>query len=218
MEYAAECARLVAFLTDGDTRPAQVCVTEPAVILDWSAGAPPQALPEPPTVGIGRYLEDRDVYTGDAYATGEAGERRTIHLGVDVLLPPGAIVAAPFDAVVVGVEDRARPRDYGPVVLLEHATPDGMPFFTLFGHLARACIGDRSVGERLCAGGEVGRIGNRDENGGWAPHLHFQLLVSHLGQGTAVHGVAPRSQLDRWRTISPDPNLILRIPSLMPAM
>jgi murein DD-endopeptidase MepM/ murein hydrolase activator NlpD len=74
------------------------------------------------------------------------------------------------------------------------------------------------VGERLRAGDAVGRIGTRAENGGWAPHLHFQLLVSHLGQRTAVHSVAARSQLDRWRTISPDPNLILRIPGLRPAM
>jgi hypothetical protein len=81
-------------------------------------------------VGIGRYLEDRAVYTGDAYGTGAAGERRTIHLGIDIFLPAGELVCAPFAGAVVGVEDRARPKDSGPVVLLEHATPDGTPFFT----------------------------------------------------------------------------------------
>ncbi len=70
---------------------------------------------------------------------------------------------------------------------------------------------------RLGAGDPVGLIGDRDENGGWLPHLHLQLLVSHLNQGTAVWGVAPRSQLERWRVLSPDPNLILRIPDLAPA-
>lgn len=217
MEYATECARLAAFLTDPGTRPSPVCTTEPAVVMDWSAGAPPQSLPDPPAVGIGRYLEDRAVYTTDAYAMDGDVERRTIHLGIDVFLPPGEPVAAPFDAVVVDVADRAAARDYGPVVLLEHRAPDGTAFFTLYGHLNRATIADRIPGERLRAGDSVGRIGSRDENGGWLPHLHLQLLVSHLGHGTDVWGVAPRSQLERWRILSPDPNLLLRIPGLAAA-
>lgn len=157
------------------------------------------------------------MYTGDAYATDDPDERRTVHLGIDVFLPPGETVCAPFAAAVVGVEDRARPTDYGPVVLLEHATPDRTPFFTLYGHLSRASIAGLAQGQRIGRGDTVGRIGERHENGGWAPHLHFQLLVSHLGQGTAVHGVAARSQLEYWRTLSPDPNLVLRIPGLGPA-
>jgi murein DD-endopeptidase MepM/ murein hydrolase activator NlpD len=203
------------FLTSA--APATVCRTEPTVILDWSVGAPPPKLPDPPNVGIGRYLEDRAIYTGDAYVTGASGERRTMHLGIDIFLPAGELVCAPFAGAVVGVEDRARPKDYGPVVLLEHATPDGTPFFTLYGHLSRTSISKVRVGDRLAAGGVVATIGDRDENGGWLPHLHFQLLVTHRDQGTEVWGVAPRSRLDEWRLISPDPNLILRIPGLEPA-
>jgi Membrane proteins related to metalloendopeptidases len=206
---------VVAFLASAE--PAPVCRTEPAVIMDWSAGAPPQALPDPPAVGIGRYLEDRAVYTSDAYATGDPAERRTIHLGVDVFLPPGEPVHTPFDATIVGIEDRAQPKDYGPVVLLEHATQDGMPFFTLYGHLSRASTARLRSGADLASGQRIAEIGDSEENGGWLPHLHFQLLVTHLGEGTAVWGVAPRSDLARRRLISPDPNLILRIEALRPA-
>jgi murein DD-endopeptidase MepM/ murein hydrolase activator NlpD len=217
VEYAAQRDQLVAYLTASVTAPAPICRTQPAVVMDWSAGAPPQTLPDPPTVGIGRYLEDRAVYTSDVYATDDPDERRTIHLGVDVFLPAGEQVSTPFDGVVVGVADRAVPRDYGPVVLVEHQTPDASSFFTLYGHLSRESIVGRAAGQELHAGDVVGRIGVQGENGGWLPHLHLQLLVSHLGEGTAVWGVAPRSELDRWRVLSPDPNLLLRIPGLMPA-
>jgi murein DD-endopeptidase MepM/ murein hydrolase activator NlpD len=209
---------LIGFLTSSQAAPARVCRTEPAVFLDWSLGAPPQEIPAAPTVGIGRYLEDRAVYTSDGYATAGTGERRTIHLGVDIFLPPGEPVCTPFDGTITGVEDRARPKDYGPVALLEHATPEGTPFFTLYGHLSRSSTAGLRPGRRLAAGDELAAIGDRSENGGWLPHLRFQLLVTHLGEGTAVWGVAPRSALDRWRLLSPDPNLILRIPGLRPAI
>ncbi len=137
---------------------------------------------------------------------------------VDVFVPPGEPVFTPFDAVVAGVEDRDAPRDYGPVVLLAHVTDRGVPFMSLYGHLSRASIAGMRAGDRLAAGAQVAEVGDRDENGGWLPHLHFQLLVTDLGHGTAVWGVAPRSEIDRWRLVSPDPNLILRIPGLRPAM
>ena len=173
MDLSDDHRRVVAFLIASETTPAMVCRIEPAVVMDWSAGSPPQTPPDPPAVGIGRYLEDRAVYTSGAYATDDPAERRTIHLGVDVFLAPGEPVAAPFDGVVVDVADRASPRDYGPVMLLEHRTLDDAAFFTLYGHLSRQSIGHRVPGQRLRAGELIARIGSREENGGWLPHQLF---------------------------------------------
>ena len=54
-------------------------------------------------------------------------------------------------------------------------------------------------------------MGEEHENVGWPPHTHFQLLTSLCGMGLDVYGVAPLDELPLWRSISPNPNLILKI-------
>lgn len=61
-------------------------------------------------------------------------------------------------------------------------------------------------GERI---GQVGRFG---ENGGWPPHLHFQIITDLMGKDGDFPGVALPSQRKVWLSLCPDPNLILRIP------
>lgn len=187
----------------------------PRAVLDWSAGTT-----EPPggVVAIGRWGEDRAVYTQPAFegvdGDGEP-EARTVHLAVDLFAPPGTRVHAPLDGVVHAVHDNAAPLDYGPVVILRHALDDGSSgagFFTLYGHLSRASIAGVVAGQRLRAGDVVAAIGDRHENGGWAPHVHVQVLTHLLGRGVDVPGVAPRSELAVWRSVSPDPNLLLGLP------
>jgi murein DD-endopeptidase MepM/ murein hydrolase activator NlpD len=85
---------------------------------------------------LGRYLEDRRVYDSDAFATELPGERRTLHLGVDVFLDAGEPIRAPLDGVVRDSAHRPAARDFGGVVLLDHETADGVRFHTLYGHLA----------------------------------------------------------------------------------
>ena len=168
--------------------------------------------------GIGRYLERRPINRGSQFALA-TGEQRDVHLGVDVYAEPGEPVCAALAGTVEAIEDRG-PGDYGPVVLLAHATEEGLepatnrgvPFWTLYGHLDREVLGRLAVGERLEAGALVGRIGSAAENGGWPPHLHLQLLTHTLGEGCGIYGVAPPSTLDIWESVSPDPNLILGLP------
>jgi 4-aminobutyrate aminotransferase-like enzyme/Ser/Thr protein kinase RdoA (MazF antagonist) len=178
-------------------------------VLDWSKGsATAGAVPDVP-LAIGRYREDRPVYVSAAFETDDASEGRSVHVAVDLFTAAGEPVLAPLDGVVLDVEYRPDPYDFGGVVLLEHQTDEGVPFWTLYGHLAEASARARSVGETIAAGQEVGRIGAYAENGNWAPHLHLQLLTDHLGMGCGVHGVAARSELDVWESISPNPNLLV---------
>ena len=58
----------------------------------------------------------------------------------------------------------------------------------------------------------IGHVGGEHENGGWAPHLHLQLLTTDLGAGTGIDGVCTVAERDVWESISPDPNLLLGLP------
>ena len=207
------------FLAAADVAPVlgRPLVELPHAPLDWSAGRTPDrpASRHEHVVGVGRYAENRSVYTTPAFDDGD--ERRTVHLGVDLFVPPGTPVYAPLPGVVRAVADNAEPLDFGPVVVLEHATPDRVPFFTLLGHLARQGLELVRGGERVEAGQIVGRVGDDRENGGWPPHVHVQLLTALVGLPSIatpvpVPGVAPRSELGVWQSIAPDPNLILRLP------
>ena len=64
---------------------------------------------------------------------------------------------------------------------------------------------------KIKAGDQIATMGVEAENVGWPPHTHFQLLTDLCGMGLDVHGVAPRDEVSLWRSISPNPNLILRI-------
>jgi 4-aminobutyrate aminotransferase-like enzyme/Ser/Thr protein kinase RdoA (MazF antagonist) len=166
-------------------------------------------------VAVGRYNEPRAVYTAPLFArsTNPTDEHRTIHLGIDLFADPGTPVAAPFDATIHAFADNATPFDYGPVVILKHCTSDGPGFFSLYGHLSRDSLSSLRVGDRIARGQHFAHIGAAAENGGWSPHLHFQLILDLLDLSTDFPGVAYASQRDVFTSLSPDPNFILGIPA-----
>lgn len=48
-------------------------------------------------------------------------------------------------------------------------------FYTLYGHLSMGVLSELSVGDCITAGQRVAKIGAPPVNGGWAPHVHFQV-------------------------------------------
>jgi 4-aminobutyrate aminotransferase-like enzyme/Ser/Thr protein kinase RdoA (MazF antagonist) len=165
------------------------------------------------TLGIGRYLEPRAFYLTDAFAgrPGDPRERRTIHLGLDVFVEPGADVRAPLGGRVRWVRDNAGRLDYGPTVILEHDGPAGH-FWTLYGHLERASLEGLDEGALLKSGQVIARVGPFPENGDWPPHLHFQIITNLLGHEGEFPGVALPRERAVWASFSPDPNLMLGLP------
>ncbi len=161
--------------------------------------------------GIGRYAEVRLAYRGAQYETGS--EMRTVHLGVDLFQPPGSPVFAPLDGVIRSVADYDDPYDYGPTVLLEHAPEDGPAFCTLYGHLSRASIRGLQVGSTVQAGKKIAEIGTSDENGGWAPHVHVQIVADRMNIEGAFPGVAAPWCREVWMAVSPDPSDLLGLPA-----
>ena len=165
-------------------------------------------------VGVGRYNEARLLYTSPLFGASEnpTHERRTIHLGIDLFAAPGTSVHAPLGGVVHAAAINTAPLDYGPLVILRHTIDDGLEFFTLYGHLTREAFDALQVGQRIARGQQFARIGDVHENGGWPPHLHFQIIVDLLEHRSDFPGVAPASQRNVWTSLSPDPNLLLGIP------
>ncbi len=166
-------------------------------------------------IGVGRYEEARYLYVDPAFAAGTSStdEYRTVHLGVDLFVDAGTPVHAPLDGKVVALADNSSSRDYGPVIVLEHEIDADRCFYTLYGHLNRKSIARVKVGQEIKKGEAFAKVGKAKVNGGWTPHLHFQIINDLLDLGTDFPGVALPSQRNLWLGLCPDPNLILGIPA-----
>ncbi len=166
--------------------------------------------------GIGRYNEARAVYRAPGFtAEGNDGpEWRTIHLGLDLFVEPGSPVFAPLDAVVHSFANNAAPLDYGPTIVLEHRAANGASFYTLYGHLSEESLEGLAPGKTVRRGEQIARVGESRVNGGWPPHLHFQIVLDMLDRKGDSPGVARPGERGLWLELSPDPNLIARIPAL----
>ena len=229
-QWLAGNADLAASILDADLR------TTPSLVFDFGVGSrflgadPAAADPivinariceemkrAGASVGIGRYDEARAIYTSTLFGSGSpVDERRTIHLGIDLLVPAGSAVRAPLDGIVHAVAHNEVALDYGPVVILRHSfdTPGGAEeFFTLYGHLTLQTLSGVRVGQRVARGEKFAEVGTTQENGGWMPHLHFQIICDLLDYGTDFPGVGRASERAVWTSLSPDPNLLLCIPA-----
>ena len=168
----------------------------------------------PDDIWLGYYREPRLVYTAPAFRKGrwKSSNRRTVHMGVDVFAPAGTPVSAPLVATVAFTENRTGSLDYGGMVILAHETPTGDVFHTLYGHLDPESIAGLEEGQEIAAGAVFARFGAADCNGGWAPHLHFQLAMTLAGMGTDWPGVADPDELSLWEAICPNPAPLLNLP------
>jgi 4-aminobutyrate aminotransferase-like enzyme/Ser/Thr protein kinase RdoA (MazF antagonist) len=159
----------------------------------------------------GGYLEPRPLYTSSAYdKIGNSGrESRTVHLGIDYWLPANTSVHTLFDGEVAIATNDAGEKEYGGLVVLKHTFKD-LVFYTLYGHLSLASATTHNIGDKLLAGEQIGVLGNSLENGNWAPHLHFQILLSLLDYTHDFPGVTYQAQIEVWKSLCPDPNLLFK--------
>ncbi len=226
--WLRESADAIGPLLDPDPR------TAPRIVFDFSVGSPSSGTPAlwsdigrctrkiaqkiadaGATMGIGCYDEARGVYTSGLFSKpgNDGPSSRTVHIGLDLFSSAGTPVLAPLDGVVHSLADNANPLDYGPTVVLEHAAgPGGPGFYTLYGHLARGSSAALNTGDRVGAGTVIARIGAIEENGGWPPHLHFQLITDLLDGHGDFPGVADPAERRVWLSLAPDPNLVAQIP------
>lgn len=159
---------------------------------DWAAGG---------------YGEQRAVY-GMSPLFGSADQARSLHLGMDLWLPAGTEVYAALAGRVHSMADNANFGDYGPTVILEHEL-DGQGLFSLYGHLAARTLGHLSVGQRVIAGEQIAWLGTPEENLGWPPHLHLQLIREIGDYRGDYPGVCAPAERELWLARCPDPALLM---------
>ena len=171
-------------------------------VRDFTTADNPQREPSLP-YSIGRYDEDRvNMYTQELFEGS-----RTVHMGIDIGAPVETPVHSFWEGSVYACGYNPAPGDYGHVIVTEHQL-DGIRLWALFGHLSKASIMDKRVGQSIRRGELLGTIGNQAENGGWPPHLHFQLSfkrpITHDLPGVVSPAMRSQALLDY-----PDPRLVL---------
>lgn len=167
----------------------------------------------PNKIITGGYLEKRALYTSDIYNAKNSSEKRNIHLGVDFWLPENTSVHSLFDGEIVCAVHQKDHKGYGGFIILKHKLNDA-EFYTLYGHLSEKSVLKFKVGDIIKAYDKIGVLGNYSENGEWVPHLHFQIMLSLLNYKNDFPGVALESEIEFWKTICPNPNLLFKNSSL----
>ena len=175
---------------------------EQYAVFDLSTGSLDEGL-HGEVWGVGKYDEKRlDVYK--PFYHGD----RDIHMGVDLLGPIGTEVHAFADGEILFFDYNAEPGDYGATVICKHQLIDGSEIFALYGHLSKASLEHKAIGQKVHAGDVIAWVGDRPENGGWAPHTHFQL-AREAPPSCDMPGVVSDRQLEEALKIYPDPRMVL---------
>ena len=152
---------------------------------------------------IGRYDELRPgMYSTDLFSDG-----RFLHVGIDIGAPVGTACMAFDDGEISHFGYNPEEGDYGNVIVTKHLV-GGTPVWALYGHLSSSSIQGKEIGQRIRRGEVICWIGNKQENGGWEPHLHFQLSLKEPETHDMPGVVAPHKRDEALREY-PDPRWVL---------
>jgi len=162
--------------------------------------------------GIGGYAEHRTIYSISSVFDGTQPneEPRRLHLGVDIWGPSGTPVFAFMGGMIHSFAFNDQSGDYGATLILLHQL-DGLPFYTLYGHLSLRDIQTLSAGQYVSIGQTIAHFGELHENGHWPPHLHFQIIFDMQLKEGDYPGVCKYSEKEKYLANCPDPDLILQL-------
>jgi len=157
--------------------------------------------------GIGRYNEKRlGMYETEIFQ-GKGGPRN-IHLGVDIGAPVGTPVHAFADGEIFLFGYNPAAGDYGYTLITRHENVAGETLYALHGHLSARTVEGKAEGQKIARGAVIAWVGDRHENGGWNPHLHFQL--SRVKPEVCdMPGAANEAGLAEALATYPDPRIVL---------
>lgn len=152
---------------------------------------------------IGKYNELRPhLYNSPIF-----GGIRNIHVGIDINGPEGTACMAFADGKIKNFGYNSESGDYGFVIITEHLV-SGVKFWALYGHLNSNSVKDKKVGQRIKKGETIAWFGPKNENGGWEPHLHFQLSLIEP-KTHDLPGVVSLEDREQALRDFPDPRIIL---------
>jgi murein DD-endopeptidase MepM/ murein hydrolase activator NlpD len=154
-------------------------------------------------IAHGGYLERRALYRKSARF--QAGVTRDVHMGIDLWAPAGTTVHALMDGMVHSFANNEDAGNYGPTLILEHDL-NGRKYYTLYGHLAVSDMEKWCVGFRFRESETIATLGTPHENGGYSPHLHFQIMTDMQRYQGDFPGVAATEELANYKDLILDPN------------
>jgi murein DD-endopeptidase MepM/ murein hydrolase activator NlpD len=129
---------------------------------------------------------------------------------MDLWIKAGTSILAALDGTVYGFDFNAGKGNYGPTIILEH-TIENQTFYTLYGHLSVESIENIEIGTLFKKGQTLATLGDSSVNGGYSPHLHFQIIKNIEDNFSDYPGVCSKNTLDFYLENCPDPNLLLKI-------
>lgn len=142
--------------------------------------------------------------------TSDVAEPRRLHLGTDIWGLAGTPIYAPLGGMIHSFAFNDNFGDYGATLILLHQL-DGLPFYTLYGHLSLRDIAHISEGQYVNRGQEIAHFGPPQENGYWPPHLHFQIIYNIGLYDGDYPGVCRYSERERYLTNCPNPDVMLQL-------
>ena len=161
-------------------------------------------------VAFGGYNEVRNLYKKTNLFNDELADERNIHIGMDLWIKAGTPVLAALDGTVYGFDYNTGLGNYGPTIILKHNF-ENQTFYTLYGHLSVESIEDIEIDTPFKKGQELATLGDSSVNGGYSPHLHFQI-IKNIGENFSdYHGVCNQKDLEYYLENCPNPNLLLKI-------
>ncbi len=161
-------------------------------------------------VAFGGYNEERNLYKQSNLFNDEQSDERNIHIGMDLWIEAGTPVLAAIDGTVYGFDFNAGKGNYGPTIILKHNF-ENQTFYTLYGHLSVESIENVEIGTVFQKGVQIATLGDSSVNGGYSPHLHFQIIKNIDDNQSDYPGVCSKKDLVYYLENCPDPNLLLKI-------
>ena len=153
---------------------------------------------------IGKYNEKRpNMYKGELFEE----TNRFIHMGIDIGAPVGTVIKSFYEGEIFLFKYNNRELDYGYTIITKHTFND-KNLYALYGHLSKSSISNKKIEQKIHSGEEIATIGNITENGGWPPHVHFQLSLVEP-KSCDLPGVVSEKDHETALKIFPDPRLVL---------
>lgn len=162
------------------------------------------------TIAYGGYLEPRLIYRHNTIFKNPSVEERNIHLGIDLWLEAHSPIFCALSGRVHSFQNNQNAGDYGPTIILEHEWND-TKFFTLYGHLSTESLAFIEIGQAFRQGDFLAKLGFPSENGNYAPHLHFQIILDLENNVGDYPGVCSKEQLQKYANNCPNPLYLLNL-------
>jgi hypothetical protein len=173
----------------GDCDAGYICVFGECIFDDFFAEDSEEGEIHGSGGGTGVELSDENcfslpltTYQVTGYSHGDTVKSGKLHAGNDCNGSSDTPVYAIYDGIVYYADYAGT---WGTLIEVRHTSPDGIEFFTVYGHLG---LSDLLVeaGDTVTKGQALGYLGTTSENGGYDEHLHFSIYTGEHPSGSSL--------------------------------